>query len=102
MFKKRFQQIINSPLPLLILGGASLFVYFLLGFLTRNLLDGEIDTLLSRFPESSFFISNASFLLFLFYALVLIWAEDKVNRALFGPVIGLLLLSFFFFSALFY
>jgi len=83
MFKKRFQQIINSPLPLLILGGASLFVYFLFGFLTRNLLGGELDTLLSRFPESSFFISNDSFLLFWFLIqFLLIYSPVAFQRRL--------------------
>jgi len=95
MFKKRFQQIINSSLPLLILGGASLFVYFLLGFLTRNLLGGELDTLLSRFPESSFFISNDSFLLFLFYALVLIWAVRQSKSGSIRPSYWIIAAVFF-------
>lgn len=96
MFQKTFQRIINSSLlPLLILGGASLFLYFLLGFLTRNLLGGEMDTLLIRFPSSLYFIASFSFLLFLFYTLVLIWAVRQSKSVSVRPSYWVIAIVFF-------
>jgi len=95
MFQKSFQRIVNSSFPLLILGGVSLFLYFFLGFLTRNLLGGEMDTLLSRFPESFFFITDFSYLLFLFYTLVLIWTVRQSKSVSIRPSYWVIAIVFF-------
>jgi|GEM_PF-7133872 len=88
--------LIHSSFFLLISGLASLYIYFFLWLLAKNLLGNKLASLLNLFPERFQIIQLASYYLFFFFALTLFWAIRQSQKGLIKPIFWFWAIFFFF------